>query len=221
MANVTHPETAPDLPQGHESPKGLELLPGYVLVGTVVGTHSNDGRVRIAPDTDNPDRFAKDSTLLIDGAPYTVTHVTTAAGGNVLIVQLRELTTREQSAVLIKQPVLVATDDTPELPDDTYYHYQLLDMTVVDPAGAEIGTLTEVITTGANDVYVVTAEGSELMIPALADVVVEVDVAGARMVVDVPEGIEPRSTIPKPKNKPPRRRSPRPKRPPGGATASA
>jgi 16S rRNA processing protein RimM len=194
---------------------------GFVRVGVVVGTHGNDGRLRVDPETDNPDRFAKGSRLTIEGALYNVTHVTKAAGGNVLIVDLQELTTREEAQELVKQAVLVASGDTPALPEDTYYHYQLLDMTVVDPAGAELGTLTEVISTGANDVYVVTAEGSELMIPALADVVVAVDVANARMTVEVPEGIEPRSTIPKPKNKPVRRRSPNKKRPPNTPPASA
>jgi 16S rRNA processing protein RimM len=150
-----------------------------------------------------------------------VAYVTKAAGGHVLIVTFQELSTREQAVVLVNEGIFGATDAVPPLPEDTYYHYQLLDMTVVDPAGAELGTLTEVISTGANDVYVVTAEGSELMIPALAYVVLEVDVANARMTIDVPEGIEPRSTIPKVKNKPVRRRAPRPKRPPSTPTASA
>jgi 16S rRNA processing protein RimM len=196
-------------------------LDGHVRVGSVVGTHGNDGRLRVDPETDNPERFAHGSTLIIGEAPYTVAHVTNAAGGQILIVTLNELTTREQAATLVNQPILGATDSVPPLPEDTYYHYQLLDMMVVDPTGLELGQLTEVISTGANDVYVVTAEGSELMIPALAYVILDVDVANARMTVDVPEGIEPRSTIPKVKNKPVRRRVPRPKRPPSTPAASA
>jgi 16S rRNA processing protein RimM len=215
MANLSTSSESLDQP-GLPADDQPGLPAGYVRVGNVVGTHGNDGRLRVDPETDNPERFAKGSTLTIDGAPYTVSYVTFAAGGNVLLVNLNELSTREQAQALVKQLVLVATDDTPALPEDTYYHYQLLDMTVVDPTGVELGTLTEVITTGANDVYVVTAEGSELMIPALADVVVDVDIANARMTVDVPEGIEPRSTIPKPKNKPPRKRFARPKRPSSG-----
>jgi 16S rRNA processing protein RimM len=214
MANESSPSDAP-------SPGIPELPPGHVRVGSIVGTHGNDGRIRVDAETDNPERFAKGSTLLIGGAPYTVARVTYAAGGNILIVDLNELTTREQATALVKHLILVATDDTPALPEDTYYHYQLIDMTVVDPAGTELGRVAEVIATGANDVYVVTAEGSELMIPALADVVIDVDVVNARMTVDVPEGIEPRSTIPKPKNRPARRRPARSNRPPNTATPSA
>jgi 16S rRNA processing protein RimM len=209
MAN----QSTPAGPSTTSEADSLEVLAGHVRVGKVVGTHGNDGRVRVAPETDHPERFAMGSTLVISGTPYSVEYVTRAAGGNVLIVDLSGLKTREQAHVLIDQVILGAIDDVPPLPDDIYYHYQLIDMTVVDVTGAELGKLTEVMSTGANDVYVVTTEGSELLIPALADVVVEVDVPNARMTVNVPEGIEPRSTIPKPKNRPVRRRSAQPKRP--------
>lgn len=185
---------------------GVPVQPvGFVRVGSVIGTHATGGRIRIHPETDNPERFVKDSVLLIGDASFTVAHVTSAPGGSNLIVALNEVTTRERAAALVNQLVLVATEDTPALPDDIYYHYQLIDMKVINLAGVELGTVTEVITTGANDVYVVTAEGSELMIPALAHVIVNVNVADALMTVQVPEGIEPRATISKLK-RPPRRR---------------
>lgn len=198
-----------------------DLSLGHVRVGVVVGTHGNDGRLRIVPETDNPNRFAKSSTLTINEAHYTVTNVTRAAGGTVLIVNFKEISSREQAAALNKHLVLVQIDDTPALPEGTYYHYQLLGMTVVDSSGAELGTITEVLNTGANDVYVITTDKSELIIPALGNVIIEVDVTNARMTIDVPRGIEARSTTPKPKNKPVRRRFSRPKRPPSAPPASA
>jgi hypothetical protein len=90
-------------------------------------------------------------------------------------------------------------------------------MAVVDTEGNELGRLTEVIPTGANDVYVVNGPDHELLLPALAGVIVNVDVDARRMTVDIPEGIEPRSTAPKPpKRKPPRRRRPARKPPSPG-----
>ena len=185
-----------------------------VRVGVVAGTHGTDGMLRVQPETDNPRRFERGSRLLIAGAPYTVDRVTTSADG-LLIVTLREVRNREEAAKLQGEPLLIRADDLPALPDDTYYHYQLIDMTVVDTAGQEVGKLTEVISTGANDVYVVTGDGSELLLPALAHVVVGVDIAAHRMTVHVPEGIEPRSIVPKPpKRRPPRRRRPPSRKPP-------
>lgn len=189
----------------------------HVQVGTVVGTHGNDGRLRIDPDTDNPDRFASGGTLIIAGDTYSVVRVSNAAGGRVLLVSLDGVTTREQAAALVHQPVIAPIADTPNLPSDTYYHYQLIDLRVSTVSDEELGVLTEILTTGANDVYVVTASTSELMIPALGDVIMGVDLSAGTMTIDVPEGIEPRNTVPKPKRKPPRRQH---KRPPAKRSAS-
>ena len=82
-------------------------------------------------------------------------------------------------------------------------------MDVVTPGGQALGVLREVLVTGANDVYVVVTDGSELLVPALADVVVAVDVDARRMTVDVPPGLEPRALQPA-KPAPPRRRRRRP-----------
>ena len=105
--------------------------------------------------------------------------------------------------------------EVPSPPAGTYYHYQLLDMDVVTQEGEALGRLAEVLVTGANDVYVVRSEHSELLVPAIADVVVDVDVETRRMTVVLPPGLEPRplpAGKPAARRKPPRRR-PRPRRP--------
>jgi 16S rRNA processing protein RimM len=184
--------------------------PGHVQVGAIVGTHGNDGRLRVEPDTDNPARFAKGGTLIIDGRTFNVVRVSNAAGGRVLLVTLAEVSTREEATALVHQPIAAPIADTPNLPADTYYHYQLIDLRVSDVSGQALGMLTEILTTGANDVYVVAGPTSELMIPALGGVIVAVDIDAGTMTIDVPDGIEPRNTIPKPKRKPPRRQHKRP-----------
>ena len=86
-------------------------------------------------------------------------------------------------------------------------------MAVVDEAGASLGTVTEILHTGANDVYVVADGESELLLPALADVVRDVDVEARRMSVALPDGIERRRLSgPKPA-RPARRRRRGPARP--------
>jgi hypothetical protein len=85
-------------------------------------------------------------------------------------------------------------------------------MQVVDTTGGLLGRLTEVIETGSNDVYVVTSESSEIMIPALADVLVVIDVDSNTMTVDIPEGIEPR-LLSTPKKRRVGRRRPTQRRP--------
>ena len=187
-------------------------LPDQVRVGVVVGTHGTDGVLRVQTESDNPERFRDGATLNVGERAFVVRRSTAGPGG-VLLVKLAGVDARETAAELLHEPLTVSTADTPGLPEDTYYHYQLLDMAVFGPDGSQLGTLTEVLTTGANDVYVVTNEEAELMVPALADVVVEVDVKAGRMVVDVPDGLLPRPlTKAKPKSKRPQRRRRPPKR---------
>ena len=186
--------------------------PEHVQVGIVAGTHGYAGRLRIKPESDNPERFRAGSVLSIAGDAYTVTGVAPHSDG-VVLVKLEGLDTKEDASQLLHAPVLVPTSEVPPPPEGTYYHYQLLDMAVVTEHGERLGTITEVLSTGANDVYVVTSAESELMVPALGDVILDVDVGAGKMTVAIPEGLVPRSIIPKVKNKPPRRqpRKPKPK----------
>jgi 16S rRNA processing protein RimM len=199
-----------DQAETQANPALAPVPPDHVQVGAVIGTHGNDGRLRVEPDTDNPARFAKGGTFIIDGNPYSVVHVASAAGGRVLLLGLAGVTTREQAAALVHQAIIAPIVDTPSLPSDTYYHFQLIDLRVSTVAGEDLGIITEILTTGANDVYVVTRATSELMIPALGDVIIGIEITAGTMTIDLPEGIEPRNTIPKPKRKPPRRQHKRP-----------
>lgn len=186
-----------------------------MLVGTVAGVHGNDGRLRIATESDNPDRFRAGSVLRIGERLLTVRRASAVPGG-ALLVKLDGLDSREEAAKLTHELVLVPLADVPAAPPGTYYHYQLLGMDVVTPDGRALGVLREVLVTGANDVYVVVTDGSELLVPALADVVVAVDVEGRRMTVDVPPGLEPRTlkpAKPTPARRRRRRPGPRPPRP--------
>ncbi len=73
-------------------------------------------------------------------------------------------------------PLYIDIRDAKPLDEDEYFWHQLIDMTVVTPEGEPLGTLTSILQTGANDVYVVTRpDGSELLLPALRDVILEID----------------------------------------------
>ena len=133
-----------------------------------------------------------------------------------LLVRFTGIAARADAAALQGATLCVRADESPEAPPGTYYHYQLVGMSVEDAAGVRLGTLTEIIATGANDVYVVTAESAELLLPAVADVVVSVDVQANRMTAAVPEGLAWRPLRAPRETKRPRRRPPR--RPePGGS----
>lgn len=184
-------------------------------MGTILGAHGSDGRVRVQPETDNPRRFRTGARLIARGQELHVERVQETPGG-LLLVRFREIAARDSAAALHGETLCVPADEAPQAPPDAYYHYQLVGMSVVDEQGVELGTLTEIIATGANDVYVVTREDAELLLPAVGDVIVNVDVRAGRMTASLPDGLAWRPLRP-PRAKPkPRRRGPRRPGPPAG-----
>lgn len=132
-------------------------------------------------------RFAPGDIVYIEGSRLQVRDRRYITKG--MVVKFHDLDSPEAVLALRGKPVYVREKAVPPPPEDTYYYYQVLGMKVVTVEGEEVGAVTDILATGANDVYVVKREGKETLVPAIADVVVEVDVERRRMVVDLPEGL--------------------------------
>lgn len=158
-----------------------------VIVGRILGPVGLDGELRVEVSSDVPDRFAQGSVFLIGDSQYRVQGARNTAKG--LRIRLLGVTSHKAAMALNGQSVYVAEEEVPPPPENTYYYYQVLGMRVVTSGGDELGVVTDILSTGANDVYVVKGDARETLVPALADVVLEVDVPGQRMVVDLPEGL--------------------------------
>lgn len=172
--------------------------PGFVQVGVVAGTHGSGGALRILPDSDNPDRYAQGGELSIGGQTYRI--AAAAPFKTAYLVRLDGVDDAN-AAALAGEAAFASAATAPPLPEGVYYHYQLIGLTVADADGAPLGVLTEVLRTGANDVYVVVSENAELLLPAVADVVRAVDLERGVMTVDLPDGLEPRPIGGPPKRK--------------------
>ncbi len=179
-----------------------------ITVGIILGAHGSDGRVRVQPETDNPQRFRRGARLIAQDRELHVERVQQTPGG-LLLVRFMEFASRSDAAALHGETLCVLTGESPEAPPDAYYHYQLVDMEVVDEAGGRLGMLTEIISTGANDVYVVTGDSAELLLPAVGDVILKVDVDANHMTVAVPDGLVWRELHPRREKPRPRRRAQR------------
>jgi 16S rRNA processing protein RimM len=84
--------------------------------------------------------------------------------------------------------VYVKVTDLPKLPDGEYYHHQLINLRVIDDKGQPLGVLTDILETGANDVYVVTTPaGQELLLPAIEGVIIQVDLEHQQIQVHPPD----------------------------------
>jgi len=142
--------------------------------------------VKVAPLTDNPARLRGGARLL--AGDETLTVAATREAGRHLLVRFTGLADRTAVEHLRGVTLEVHESDLPALPEGEYYRHQLIGLTVVDPEGRTLGTLEQVLETGANDVYVVrTPDDGELLLPATAEVVLRVDVTAGRIDVSPPE----------------------------------
>ena len=159
-----------------------------INVGRILGPHGLWGALRIEVYTDVPNRFDVGNTLYIGAYPYQVSECSTSNAGHVTL-SFHEITTQSQARTLIDQWITVPTSEVPELPPGEFYHFQLLDLRVLTEEGEELGTVSDILETGSNDVYVVTGGSGEILIPALADVVMDIDIEQGVMVVSLPDGL--------------------------------
>ena len=168
-----------------------------VTVGRISAAHGIRGEVKVEPLTDFPERFQPGSRLWIEGVAHEVERGRWQRRN--VILQLRDVADRNQAEALVGK-ALLAAEATPIQEEDVYYLHDVIGLRVEDASGDPLGKLAEVLSTGSNDVYVVRGDRGELLLPALDDVVREVDVPGGRIVVDVPDGIEfARAAPPRPR----------------------
>ncbi len=160
-----------------------------MVVGIIKGAWGIQGDLRVERLTDNPDRFAANSRLYLEGRSVRVRRSRELKGG--ILLKLDSVDDRNGAERLRGKSLSVPANEVPPLPESTYYHYQLIDLEVYTHEGERLGAVREILATGANDVYVVDRAGArDLLVPALKDVVVCVDLAANRMIVRLPEGLE-------------------------------
>ncbi len=158
-----------------------------MTVGRIVAPHGIRGELKVLPLTDFPERFDAGSRLWLNGQQWVVQRGRWT--GRIVILKLRGLETRNEAETLRGAELTVP--EAAELNEEgVYYLHDIIGLPVFDAAGEQIGKLEDVFNSGATDIYVVRGDKGELLLPALDDVVTEVDIAGGRIVVAVPEGIE-------------------------------
>jgi 16S rRNA processing protein RimM len=158
-----------------------------VVVGVVTGVHGLRGDVSIQNRSDNPDRWTPGGTVLReDGATLTIEM--SRRQGRRLIVKFAGVGDRTAAEGLRGAVLVVPESWLPELAEGEWWAYQLEGCEVRTASGRVLGIVKEVIPNPANDLWVaVDDEGNETLIPALADLLLDIDVNARTIVVgDVP-----------------------------------
>jgi 16S rRNA processing protein RimM len=166
-----------------------------VVVGVVTGVHGLRGDVSVQDRSDNPDRWAPGGTVLReDGAALTIE--SSRRHGRRLLVKFAGIADRS-AAERIRGTVLVVPESwLPDLAEGEWWAHQLEGCEVRTASGRVLGIVREVIPNPANDIWVaVDDEGSETLVPALADLLIDVDIDARTIVVhDVPGLTAPEET---------------------------
>ncbi len=164
-------------------------------VGTIVGPHGLKGEVRVFSRTDYPElRFAPGSRLLIfhqgKQSPEEIVVKSSRIHKSLYLVQFEGFDTVERVEKMRGAELKVLRSDAPPLPEGEYWIDDLINCQVVTEDGEVLGLLTDVLTPGANDVYVVKKPGrKDVLIPAIPECVLKVDVENKHMLVHLMPGL--------------------------------
>ena len=164
----------------------------YLRVGVISSTHGIKGEVKVFPTTDDVQRFQKLKKVFLDtGKAYVELEI----GGvkffeNQVILKFKGYDSINEIEKYKGMDLLVSREDAIPLGENENFIVDLIDMTVETDEGKILGTLIDVLQTGANDVYVVkTKEQKEILLPAIRDCILDVNVEEKRMRVHVLEGL--------------------------------
>ena len=158
-----------------------------VTVGRVVGVHGMRGDIKVEPLTDFPQRFERGAVLWLAGDPRHVER--SRRQGRLVYLKLQGIDSRTAAESCTGEELTV-----PEAhaiaEEGVYYQHDLIGLRVLSEDGETLGRLADILSTGANDVYVVRGDRGELLLPAIDDVVKQIDPRAGCIVVDLLPGLE-------------------------------
>ena len=161
-----------------------------VLVGKVLGAWGLDGDIKIESHTDYSQRFSPGSILQLDGRSVRVVKSHHHSRGR-RIIKLDLVNSRTDAESLRGMSLTISSDDLKPLPKGSYYHFQMIGVEVWTDDDTNLGYLKEILSTGANDVYIVGSNVKpDILIPALKSVIKKIDIKNNKMVVSLPEGLK-------------------------------
>jgi len=165
----------------------------YFEIGKIVNTVGVRGEIRVFPTTDDVKRFdmLKEITVVCPRGEQRVFPVQkTRYYRNLVMLMLEGVSNMDEAAKLKGSTIVVSRADALPLSEGEYYVPDLIGLRVVSDEGVEIGLLTNVLATGANDVYVVKQpSGKEILLPAIKQCILSVDLENSVMTVHVLEGL--------------------------------
>jgi 16S rRNA processing protein RimM len=164
--------------------------PRFLVVGKIAKPHGIRGEVIVIPHTDLLERFTwLDEIYIGETNPSLLTLEGVRFHKGRPLLKFAGYNSRDDVEVLRGQLLQVPEDQAIPLEENEYFLYQLIGLMVETADGQQLGTLTEIIETGANNVFVVQGGRDEILIPDIPEVISEIDFEKQRMIVDPLPGL--------------------------------
>ncbi len=163
-----------------------------MLIGKIAGAHGIKGNIKLISFAESLEIFEKDSSVVLigpDGNRKEAAINWIRAHGRGTLLSLKGVTSRNRVEELIGWELYIEKARLPELEPGVYYWSDLIGLDVITGDGSYLGRIETIIQTGSNDVYVVKDQENEILIPALDNVVIDIDLKKKEMQVDLPEGL--------------------------------
>ena len=172
--------------------KGDRCMENMLRVGVITSPHGIKGEVKVFPTTDDAKRFKELKKVILDTGkeyiPMEIEHVKFFK--NMVILKFKGYDNINEIEKYKSRDLLITRDQAVDLAPDEYFITDLIGLAVVSDQGVELGTLKDVLETGANDVYVMQTEAfGEVLVPAIKDCIKAVDVEQGTMTIHLLEGL--------------------------------
>lgn len=171
----------------------------WILIGEIVGRQGNRGEVKVIPHTEFPERFGEMEAIRLfkqdDEEPFGLFRLEGCRSHKgALILKLEGVDDISGAEQLRDMLIKVSIAELTPLPPDRHYIFQLIGLECITPSGQKLGRISDVLQTGANDVYVVkpcpgVTRQREILIPVISEVVLQIDLENKRVVVKLLEGL--------------------------------
>lgn len=170
----------------------VRIPEGYMAVGLITTAHGLRGEVKVELHTDFPDRFAPGIEVYLGEELEKATISAARPHQGQVLLQFQGHEDREAADALRGLWVFIPEDEAVELEEDTFFVHDIIGLAVQTADGRLLGTVAEVLFTGANEVYVIATPDEpsrEILLPAIADVVKEVDLEQGILTVELLPGL--------------------------------
>ena len=164
----------------------------YLRAGTITQPFGIKGETKVYPHTDDPAIFKKIKKIFIEkSGSYEEYELESARMALPLVIlKFKGIDSPEEIRNFRQQDIYILREDASPLAEGEYYFADIIGMDAVDDTGVNHGKITDIIQTGANDVYEITAEdGSSFLLPAIKECIISVDTDENKMVIHILEGL--------------------------------